>query len=74
MRIGAVIGGVAGGLFAVAVVSFADCSGPHCNRERVLGVLLHLGLGMGIGAAVALLAALGRSGLRRLLGGQSARR
>jgi hypothetical protein len=58
MRIGAITGGIAATLFALAVVSFADCSGPHCNRERVTGVLLHLLAGVGAGGAVGLLLAL----------------
>lgn len=41
LRIGAWIGGAAGTLFAIAVVLFADCSGPDCLRERITGVLLH---------------------------------
>jgi len=65
-RIGAVCGGIAGTLFALAVVSFADCSGPHCNRERVTGVLLHLLAGIGVGGAVGLLSASIRLALQRL--------
>jgi hypothetical protein len=64
-RIGAICGGIAGTLFALAVVSFADCSGPHCNRERISGVLLHLLAGAVTGGAAGLLLALLRATVLR---------
>ena len=65
VRNGALIGGAAGTLFAVAVVCFADCAGPDCNRERMLGILLHLAAGLAIGAVIGLLGAVLRRMLRR---------
>jgi hypothetical protein len=48
---GLTIGVVLGGLFGLAVVSFADCSGPGCTYQRVVGVVAHAaGVGV-IGAA-----------------------
>ena len=55
--IGALLGGLLGTAFALAVVSFADCAGPACGRERVLGVLLHAALGSGAGTLLGALAA-----------------
>ena len=54
IRIGAVAGGTVGIAFALAIVSFADCAGPGCGRERVLGVALHAVLGILAGAVVGL--------------------
>ena len=55
--IGALLGGLLGTAFALAVVSFADCAGPACGRERVLGVLLYAALGSGAGTLLGVLAA-----------------
>ena len=65
VRAGALVGAAAGALFGLAVVGFADCEGPHCTRERVLGVLAHIGLGLPPGALLGLGAALLRRGLGR---------
>ena len=54
IRIGAWVGGIPATLFAIAVVSFADCSGPDCARERVLGVLGHAAGGAAAGALLGL--------------------
>ncbi len=54
MRIGAWAGRIPATLFALAVVSFADCSGPDCASERVLGVLGHAAGGAAVGALVGL--------------------
>ena len=52
---GLTIGVVLGGLFGLAVVSFADCIGPGCMYQRVFGVVAHAaGVGV-IGAAGGLL-------------------
>jgi hypothetical protein len=40
---------VVGAAFGLAVVLFADCAGPTCARERVMGVALHAAIGAGIG-------------------------
>jgi hypothetical protein len=56
MLIGVWIGGASATLFALAVVSFADCSGPDCARERVLGVLAHAVGGASGGALLGLMA------------------
>ena len=48
--LGALLGALLGTAFGIAGVSFADCAGPACGRERVLGVLLHAALGGGAGA------------------------
>lgn len=37
----AALGALLASLFALAVVSFADCAGPGCAQERVLGVAGH---------------------------------
>lgn len=61
LLVGAGIGAVAGAAFGLAVVSFADCGGPDCSGERVLGVAsLTLG-GAAIGALVGGLVYLVRS-------------
>jgi hypothetical protein len=44
---GLTIGLALGGLFGLAVVSFADCSGPGCTYQRVIGVIAHAA---GVGA------------------------
>ena len=38
-----------GAAFGLAVVLFADCAGPTCARERVLGVAMHAAIGAGVG-------------------------
>jgi ABC-type Fe3+-siderophore transport system permease subunit len=38
-----------GAAFGLAVVLFADCAGPTCARERVLGVAMHAAIGLGLG-------------------------
>jgi hypothetical protein len=48
---GAGVGGLLGSLFALAVVSFADCAGAHCAEERVVGLLGHAAAGAVVGAA-----------------------
>jgi hypothetical protein len=50
--IGAAVLGSMAALFAVAVVSFADCAGDHCARERVIGVAGHALGGMVLGALI----------------------
>ena len=59
--IGAVAGAALGTLFAIAVVSFADCAGPSCSSERVVGIIGHA-LGGGLVGALAgvLIAAVAR--------------
>ena len=49
---GLAIGLVLGGLFGLAVVSFADCAGPDCTYQRVVGVLAHAA-GVGVAGALA---------------------
>ena len=49
---GAAVGAALGLLFALAVVSFADCAGPGCAGERLTGLAFHAALGAGLGAAV----------------------
>ena len=48
-----------GAAFGLAVVLFADCAGPTCARERVLGVAMHAAIGAAfgvvLGGAIALL-------------------
>jgi hypothetical protein len=53
---GAVVGATLGTLFAAAVVSFADCAGPNCNAERVIGLLGHAAAGAVAGGLLGLLA------------------
>lgn len=48
---GTVAGGLIGLLFALAVISFADCAGPGCTGERITGVLGHVLGGAVLGAA-----------------------
>lgn len=55
---GMTIGIVLGGLFGLAVVSFADCAGPDCMYQRVVGVLGHAA-GAGVAGATAGLLAYG---------------
>jgi hypothetical protein len=50
--VGAFAGALAGLLFALAVISFADCAGPNCTEERVVGVIGHVLGGALIGEAV----------------------
>jgi hypothetical protein len=45
---GLTIGVVLGGLFGLAVVSFADCAGPDCLYQRMVGVSAHA---VGVGVA-----------------------
>lgn len=52
LKIGAVIGAVLGFAFGTAVVALADCSGPHCFGERVMGVVGH-GLAGAVAGALA---------------------
>jgi hypothetical protein len=56
LELGALIGAALGFLFALAVVSFADCAGPHCAGERVVGLAGHAAGGAVIGAACGALA------------------
>jgi hypothetical protein len=49
---GLAIGLALGGLFGLAVVSFADCAGPDCTYQRVVGVLAHAA-GVGVAGAIA---------------------
>lgn len=49
---GLTIGLLLGGLFGVAVVSFADCAGSDCTYQRVVGVLAHAA-GVGVAGAIA---------------------
>ena len=55
---GMTIGIVLGGLFGLAVISFADCAGPDCMYQRVVGVLGHAA-GAGVAGATASLLAHG---------------
>jgi hypothetical protein len=55
---GAAVGATLGTLFAAAVVSFADCAGPNCDAERVIGLLGHAAGGALAGALLGLLALL----------------
>jgi hypothetical protein len=50
--IGLTIGIALGGLFGLAVVSFADCAGPDCMHQRMLGVVAHAA-GAGVAGATA---------------------
>ena len=49
---GLTIGMALGGLFGLAVVSFADCAGPDCTYQRVVGVVGHAA-GAGVATATA---------------------
>ena len=60
---GLAIGAALGGLFGLAVVSFADCAGPDCTYQRVVGVFGHAA---GVGAAGALAGLLGQTLVRVL--------
>ena len=51
LKVGSLAGGVLGGLFGLAVVSLADCAGPGCTGERVLGVAGHALAGALLGVA-----------------------
>jgi hypothetical protein len=53
--LGAGICGALGASFGLAVVSFADCAGPTCAYERIVGVLVHTAGGAGAGVALGLL-------------------
>jgi hypothetical protein len=69
---GLTVGSVLGGLFGLAVVSFADCSGPDCTYQRVVGVVAHAaGAGVAGGAAGLLVHAVVR--LLRRRGGNETR-
>ena len=46
---GAVAGALVGALFALGVIALADCAGPTCLRERVLGVAGHAVSGAAVG-------------------------
>ena len=48
--LGSWIGALAGAAFALAVVSLADCGGPGCTREAVIGVAGHALAGAAMGA------------------------
>lgn len=48
--VGAASGAVVGGAFALAVVALADCGGPGCTGERVVGVAAHALAGAAVGA------------------------
>ena len=56
--IGAAIGATLGALFAFAVISFADCAGPSCSYERMVGVLGHALAGALAGALLGLAVAM----------------
>jgi hypothetical protein len=64
LKIGLIVGAGAGTLFGLAVVCFADCEGPHCTKERIVGVLAHAGLGGAGGLALGLVGGT----VRRLFG------
>ena len=49
IAIGAVAGALFGALFALGVIALADCAGPTCLRERVLGVAGHAVSGAAVG-------------------------
>ena len=55
---GACAGALLGTLFALAVISFADCAGPACGRERVIGVAGHALAGGGAGAVLGVILSL----------------
>lgn len=63
--IGAGSGAAVGALFALAVISLADCAGPNCAYERVIGVGGHAAGGAILGALLGLAVA----GAARLLKG-----
>lgn len=50
--VGGAIGGALGAAFGLAVVSFADCTGPECTEERVVGVVGHALAGVAVGAVI----------------------
>jgi hypothetical protein len=52
---GLTIGIALGGLFGLAVVSFADCAGPDCTYQRVVGVVAHAAGAGVVGATAGLL-------------------
>jgi hypothetical protein len=52
LRIGAAAGGVAGALFGLWVISIADCGGPGCTGERVIGVAGNALDGAAVGALI----------------------
>jgi hypothetical protein len=52
---GLTIGAVLGGLFGLAVVSFADCVGRDCTYQGVVGVIAHAASAGAIGAGAGLL-------------------
>lgn len=64
VKIGLIVGASAGALFALAVIAFADCEGPHCTKERIVGLVAHAGLG-GLGGSLLGLAA---GAMRRAIG------
>lgn len=52
LLVGSGIGAAAGAAFGLAVVSLADCGGPNCSEERVVGVAGHALAGAVVGALV----------------------
>lgn len=64
--IGAGSGAAVGVLFALAVISLADCAGPSCAYERVIGVAGHAAGGALLGAMLGLAVA----GVARLMKGR----
>ena len=52
LGVGAGIGAVAGAVFGLWVISIADCGGPNCTTERVVGVAGNALGGAAIGALV----------------------
>ncbi len=50
LLIGSGIGAAAGAAFGLAVISLADCGGPNCSQERVVGVAGHALAGAVVGA------------------------
>lgn len=52
LRVGAGIGGAVGAAFGLWVITIADCGGPNCTTERVLGVASNAVGGAAIGALI----------------------
>ena len=52
---GLTTGTALGGLFGLAVVSFADCAGPDCTYQRIVGVVGHAAGGGVAGGTASLL-------------------
>lgn len=52
LLVGSGVGAAVGTAFALAVFSLADCGGPDCSGERVIGVTGHALAGAALGALV----------------------